>query len=73
MTTIKLNNNKNLSPGESILRKDLHKYLGGSGQGGINPSNKSSSILFLLILRKELSTDIMMDGIIIFLSILDRV
>lgn len=44
MTTIKLNNNKILLPGESILRKDLHKYLGGSGQGGINPSNKSSSI-----------------------------
>ena len=44
MTRIKLNNKKNLSPGEAILRKDLHKYLGGSGQGGINPSNKSSSI-----------------------------
>ena len=45
MSRIKLSNNKFLSPGDAILRKDLHKYLGGSGQGGINPSSKSSSIL----------------------------
>ena len=45
MSKIKLSNNKFLSPGDTILRKDLHKYLGGSGQGGINPSSKSSSIL----------------------------
>tara|TARA_X000000368_G_C22934204_1_gene669111 strand:+ start:36 stop:965 length:930 start_codon:yes stop_codon:yes gene_type:complete len=44
MSRIKLSNNKFLSPGDAILRKDLHKYLGGSGEGGINPSNKSSSI-----------------------------
>ena len=45
MSRIKLSNNIFLSPGDAILRKDLHKYLGGSGQGGINPSSKSSSIL----------------------------
>jgi hypothetical protein len=44
MTKIKLTNTKHLSPGGAIKRKDLHKYLGGSGQGGINPSNKSSAI-----------------------------
>ncbi len=72
MTKIKLTNNKHLSPGGAIKRKDLHKYLGGSGQGGINPSNKSSAIFFLLILKKGLSTDTTMDGTKVFLNISDR-
>lgn len=32
--------------GEKILRKDLHKLLGGSVQGGICPSKKGSILLF---------------------------
>ena len=33
-----------LKSGESILRIHLHQQFGGSGQGGINPSNKSPNI-----------------------------
>ena len=33
-------------PGEKILRKDLHKLLGGSVQGGICPSRKGSVLVF---------------------------
>ena len=42
MTTIKLNNKKNLLPGQSIKRTELSGYLKLSGQGGIDTSDKNS-------------------------------
>jgi hypothetical protein len=36
--------NWNLNKGETVRRKDFHKTFGGSGQGGINPSNKTPNI-----------------------------
>ncbi len=37
--------NWDLKPGETILRTELRRRYGGSGQGGICPSRKSSNIL----------------------------
>jgi len=34
-----------LTKGETILRKNLHKKFGGSGQGGINPSSKTPNVI----------------------------
>ena len=34
----------NLTKGETVVRKALHQKYGGSGQGGINPSNKTPNV-----------------------------
>jgi hypothetical protein len=41
-----------MNKGETIRRKDLHKVFGGSGQGGINPSNKTPNV-FIFTSRSE--------------------
>jgi hypothetical protein len=33
-----------LEPGDTILRKDLHRRYGGAGQGGIEPSAKTPNV-----------------------------
>jgi hypothetical protein len=33
-----------LEPGDTILRKELHKRYGGAGQGGIEPSAKTPNV-----------------------------
>jgi hypothetical protein len=33
-----------LRPGDTILRKDLHRRFGGGGQGGIEPSAKTPNV-----------------------------
>jgi len=33
-----------LEPGDTILRKDLHKKYGGGGQGGIEPSARTPNV-----------------------------
>jgi hypothetical protein len=37
-----------LSPGDSILRRELHRLYGGSRQGGTSPSRSSPNILLFL-------------------------
>jgi hypothetical protein len=37
-----------LSPGDSILRRELHRLYGGSRQGGTTPSRSSPNILLFL-------------------------
>lgn len=34
----------NLEPGDTILRKELHRRYGGAGQGGIEPSAKTPNV-----------------------------
>lgn len=36
--------NWTLRPGDTILRKDLHRRYGGAGQGGIEPSAKTPNV-----------------------------
>ena len=42
---IRLEPTWDLSPGDTIKRTELHSQYGGSGQGGISPSRKSTNIL----------------------------